>query len=241
MAAAKVSKFCPDCKQIKPVAAFAMNRHSHDGLHGYCRPCWAVRRRRPANRPRPVPPVPPFPGDLDRHAFGHWLSGLTDGEGCFLLKVHHYAEDHPLRPGQTCGISAQFDVQLRADDAPIIRLIHSFWACGTLIRTPGRGGRERPLVRLQIKTWCDLATVLVPHFETYPLRAKKARDFAIWRQAVLLGHRVSQRPRARRNDNPHSFSKWNDDDRATFVEMAARLVECRQYQEDEDHARTPFA
>jgi hypothetical protein len=25
-------------------------------------------------------PIEPFPADIDRDAFGHWLSGFTDGE-----------------------------------------------------------------------------------------------------------------------------------------------------------------
>ena len=30
-------------------------------------------------------PIPPFPGQTNRHYFAVWLSGFTDGEGCFSL------------------------------------------------------------------------------------------------------------------------------------------------------------
>src|SRR6185295_12914380 len=33
----------------------------------------------------PTGPIPPFPPEINRVAFGNWLSGLTDGEGCFFL------------------------------------------------------------------------------------------------------------------------------------------------------------
>ena len=53
--------------------------------------------------------IPPFPADIDRNAFGHWFSGLTDGEGCFYAK--------------TVGIHSPevgYVLALRADDRPAI-------------------------------------------------------------------------------------------------------------------------
>jgi hypothetical protein len=40
------TKYCPDCKQTKPITGFGRNRQSPDGLHYYCRECAAERQRR---------------------------------------------------------------------------------------------------------------------------------------------------------------------------------------------------
>jgi len=105
---------------------------------------------------------------------------------------------------------------MRGDDRSILEEIQSFFSCGLIhIHKPVR---TRPLghpgARLIFSRTPELIELIIPHFERGPLRAKKARDFAIWREAVQLLHRVATRPekvyRAGR------VVTWSDKDKADF-------------------------
>lgn len=55
--------------------------------------------------------IAPFPTTIDRDVFGAWLSGFTDGEGCFHLSL--------VKGKETGGLKAEFILQLRVDDADV--------------------------------------------------------------------------------------------------------------------------
>lgn len=169
--------------------------------------------------------IPPFPADLSREHFGHWLSGFAAGEACFFLRVN-------LRDRCRPNPQARFDIHLRADDGAVLRLIRSYWQAGH-VRT--RPARKRPTRDAQPKTeytvdhWRQLALILVPHFDAFPLHAKKARDFAIWKEAVVLGYRVAQRPFGSRGYGGGRFPKWTTAEIEYYAALAATLQAQRAF------------
>lgn len=124
-------------------------------------------------------PLVPFPDSIDRTYFGAWLSGFTDGEGCFSLRWSRYKDGRNQSP------RACFSICLRADDQATLSLIQSYLGCGTFKFT-GDSPERRPHVRLQISRISDLHNKVVSHFERFPLIAKKSHDFTIWKQAVAI-------------------------------------------------------
>jgi hypothetical protein len=103
--------------------------------------------------------------------FGHWFAGFFDGEGSLGI----YSDGRTYR----CTAS----IQLRADDEPILYEIIERLGMGALYRSPGHGNTAPQVSwRAERRTHCFR---LVELFDAYPLRAKKARDYAIWRQAVF--------------------------------------------------------
>ena len=166
--------------------------------------------------------IPPFPADVDREAFGHYLSGFVDGEGCFSL---HVEEGGRRRP------KAQFMIVLRADDSPILHQIQAFWGCGHFSLHENRGGVGKALQgRYRVHAWAHLAGVLVPHFDRFVLRAKKRRDYAVWREAVLLGHAVSQRPFRHEGHKGGRSSRWLPPEFARFVTLHDALRQVRRFE-----------
>jgi LAGLIDADG DNA endonuclease family protein len=158
----------------------------------------------------------------ERDAFGHWLSGFTDGEGCFYLGVG-------FRWGKYKVALARFDIQLRADDRVILEEIRAFWGVGH-IRYAGQQKRSRPKVVLRIFAASALANVVVPHFDRYPLRAKKQRDFLIWKRGVELYHRVQAGrivplPGGRGGTRP----RWTPGEMELFESLAIALREQRKF------------
>jgi LAGLIDADG endonuclease len=112
--------------------------------------------------------------------FGHWLAGFVDGEGCFTIR------DNKGRRGES--LICEFHMNLRRDDEPILQEIATWTGCGIVLRVEAiqtDGRKSNPQVRWVVSRRMELLK-LVRLFDRYPLRAKKANDFAIWRQAVLL-------------------------------------------------------
>lgn len=118
--------------------------------------------------------------------FGHWFAGFTDGEGCFLI--------HPVKVKGVTYYAAKFVIRLRDDDLPILTEIQRCLGFGRIHRftrqthTPGANPGASFEVANAYECWR-----LVEIFEHYPLRAKKRRDFDIWKRFVEL-HKI--RPNA---------------------------------------------
>jgi hypothetical protein len=120
--------------------------------------------------------------------FWNWFAGFVDGEGCFGI-AHR----------RTC-YTPTFALCLRADDRAILEEIQlRLGVCRFYTYTPWRVDLGRRCARVELRATNKAACVrLVEIFDEHPLRAKKAQDFEIWREAVLLwtqrvGHHGSGR------------------------------------------------
>ena len=112
--------------------------------------------------------------------FLSWFAGFTDGEGCFVIRKksqHSY--------------STVFAITLRDDDIDVLLKIQEVLKIGTVCRSvcvTNLGSCHVAHFRCYGKS--D-ALKLVEIFDSYPLQAKKARDYAIWRKAVLENQKSS--------------------------------------------------
>lgn len=109
--------------------------------------------------------------------FGNYMAGLIDGEGSFGLHIH--TQHKHLRP----MYYPRFNIHLRADDLPILLQVKDFLGVGKIYF---HNNIERnPMVSYQIDNVKDLIKV-IEVLDVCPLRAKKAREYQIWRACVLL-------------------------------------------------------
>jgi hypothetical protein len=179
------------------------------------------------------------------NSFAHWLSGFTDGEACFHLKVLKRKTSE--RPQLSCA----FQIGLRADDLDVLKQIQTYFGCGAIRPFQTKSKKVLPNAKpsnyFVIDSLQDLFTKVIPHFDAYPLRSKKARDYVIWREAVLLKHEVGLRPRGwlwmgqcseRRMGSPeHPVSlsgrsrRWTEADEQRFIALKHALEEGRKYKE----------
>ena len=107
-------------------------------------------------------------------ASAHWLAGLWDAEGSFMVR----------RQNRTRNWSCRASMKLRDDDARLLRDLRSQLGIGHIARIPARGG-SRPQVAWVIdsKLECQALATL---FSQYPLRGRKAGDLRIWSEVVAL-------------------------------------------------------
>lgn len=110
-------------------------------------------------------------------AFGYWFSGFFDGEGCFSVFSR-------MRPGRYAERRVGIQIMLRDDDVGVILSIKQNLNAGLTYATSKPNGRTNPKATFRVEQINDLAEVIVPLFEKYPLRSKKGREFPIWRSLV---------------------------------------------------------
>lgn len=116
-------------------------------------------------------------------SFGNWLAGFADGEGCFIIQ----------RVGSTTKTYiCNFVIAVRLDDREILDEVQRRLGLGKVTVRQQKGGMAAPQAWWGVIRKAECAQ-LVELFDAFPLRAKKARDFAIWREAVAEWHRFNNR------------------------------------------------
>jgi hypothetical protein len=162
--------------------------------------------------------IEPFPADIDRNHFGHYLSGFTDGEGSFALGL--CGRVPPRRDGKKIP-TANFRICLRADDFPILQLIQSYLGCGSFSFAAASAVRHGT-VQYTI-------SAVIPHFQHYPLRAKKRRDFVVWQEGVRLIREVGSIPRGQSGPRGGNTVRWTPGRMARFCELKETLAAGRGF------------
>lgn len=105
-------------------------------------------------------------------AFGHWLAGFIDGEGCFLIGEFE-GRYHPTMV-----------LKLRDDDRVLLDEIVECTGVG-YVRDRKAQGNSRPCTAWHVGSQAD-CVALVDLLDAYPMRSRKARDYAVWRRAVAV-------------------------------------------------------
>lgn len=159
--------------------------------------------------------------ELERVAFGNWISGLVDGEGHFSLNVRCEFPNR-IRP------SVEFTIGLRNDDIEVLQYIMEFLNCGQIYTSKGNGNKK-PVAYYKVWKPSDLLNSVVPHFEEFPLRAKKGRELPTWRAGVELIERVSARKVRPLFDGLGTMPKWDKEELEEFNNLVSKLAEIREY------------
>jgi hypothetical protein len=127
---------------------------------------------------------------LNDRDFCNWLVGFTDGEGCFGL---NWQNDKYF----VC----EFSFTARADDIPIYEIMKQRLGIGHAQpkdrtgRTDSEGHYHKPTGAFQIRNVTHLLNIIVPLFDQYELKTKKANEYPLWKRAVNIHyqHKILRR------------------------------------------------
>jgi hypothetical protein len=114
--------------------------------------------------------------------FAYWLTGFTDGEGCFSVsfnKRDRLKLGIEVRPSfSICqsGRREAFDSKIN-----ILNEIQAYFKCG-FIRTYKADG----MYKYEVRNVSDLHTHIIPHFEKYPLLTVKNKDFVNFKTIIRM-------------------------------------------------------
>ena len=106
----------------------------------------------------------------------YWVTGFTDGEGYFTLKV---SKSSSTRSGY--NVIPEFKLELHNRDIIILRKIHSFFGVGIISENEAINKAY-----FTVQSARDLANVIIPHFDKYPLITQKQGDFLLFKEAIDL-------------------------------------------------------
>jgi hypothetical protein len=97
-----------------------------------------------------------------------FVTGLTEGEGCFCVSLAIRAK---LRAG--LEVRPSFSLSLNEKDLRLPEALQAFFGCGRI-----RESKTDRTFKYEARSIGDLAGVILPHFERFPLRGCKARSCA---------------------------------------------------------------
>jgi hypothetical protein len=132
-------------------------------------------------------------------AFGYWLAGFVDGEGCFFIRRNVV----PYKGREYVTYGCSLSIAVRLDDLPVLEMIQRTLGMGKISsRNQKMSPLQKPAGALSISRKEDVVS-LVDLFDAFPLQSKKARDFEVWKRAVHhwdSHHRRGRQPAGRMPD-----------------------------------------
>ncbi|MEW6213300.1 MAG: LAGLIDADG family homing endonuclease [Acidobacteriota bacterium] len=148
-------------------------------------------------------------------AFGYWFSGFFDGEGCLGVMSRRRKDGYFER---RLGIQ----IMLRDDDVDAIRRIKDNLKIGLVYETSKPNRTTNPKATFRVEKIQDLAEIIIPLFEKYPLYTKKGREFTIWKRLVVAQYVSTLGGYSQRTSRPDEYN-------AAFDEGMNAIREIRTY------------
>ena len=109
----------------------------------------------------------------------YWISGFTDGEGCFTVSV---IKNPTTRFGRQ--IFPEFVITQGAKSLSALRWIKDYFGCGSIVLNKRYDNHNEDLYRYCVRSIPDLRDKIIPFFERYPLRTYKRNDFMVFKRVI---------------------------------------------------------
>ncbi len=111
----------------------------------------------------------------------YYVAGFIDGEGSFSVGIGKQRE---AKPGYE--LRASFEIELRADDQEILERILVTVGCGRIYDLSYDRYGWYPHAKYKISNRRDLTEHLFPLLDRYPLQAKKAEVYELFKKVVMM-------------------------------------------------------
>ena len=106
----------------------------------------------------------------------YWVTGFVDGEGTFMISILK-SKDRALG----WKVTPIFAIKLGGNDLELLGRIKSFFGVGNIVIVKSDGSAI-----FSVKSVKDIFSVIIPHFDKYPLLTKKQADFILFKTIVEL-------------------------------------------------------
>ena len=104
---------------------------------------------------------------------GNYISGYTDGEGCFSISISKRTK---LNVGWE--IKPSFAVGQNFDRAEVLHLMQNYFNCGHI-------RKDKKTLKYEVRKLEDLINLIIPHFKKYPMLSSKQKYFEKFEKICL--------------------------------------------------------
>jgi len=111
----------------------------------------------------------------------YWITGFTDGEGCFSIAV---IKIKTTKFGKQ--IFPEFVVTQGAKSLTALEKIKNFFGCGNIFINKRYDNHNENLYRYCVRSLGELNVKILPFFRKYPLQTYKQKDFLIFEKVVKM-------------------------------------------------------
>lgn len=119
--------------------------------------------------------TPVFP-KLDETNIPSYLSGYTDGEGCFCISVNRC-----LRNRVGWEVRPSFSVSQNNDRAEVLNIFQNYFGTGSI-----RPDRSDKTLKYEVRSIKILIEKVIPHFERFPLFSEKQKSFLLFKRLCQM-------------------------------------------------------
>ncbi len=115
----------------------------------------------------------------ERPRIEEWISGFTDGEGCFSVSIFR---NKTTKSGWQ--VFPEFVVTQGKKSLPALKIFQEYFGCGTIIQNIRYDDHREYLYRYCVRNLLDLRDNIVPFFQEHKLYTAKQKDFEIFADIV---------------------------------------------------------
>ncbi len=115
----------------------------------------------------------------ERLKIAYWITGFTDGEGCFSIAV---INNKTTKFGKQ--IFPEFVVTQGMKSLTALEKIKNFFGCGNIFINKRYDNHNENLYRYCVRSLGELNARIIPLFKKYPLQTYKQKDFLIFEKVV---------------------------------------------------------
>lgn len=109
-----------------------------------------------------------------------WITGFTDGEGCFTVSIMKSPAKYKL----SWQVFPEFVVTQSESSAKSLELIRDYFGCGYINRNKRKDGRKEDLLKYCVRSSSDLRNKIIPFFERNELQTYKKNDFKVFKKVI---------------------------------------------------------
>jgi len=95
----------------------------------------------------------------------NWITGFTDGDGCFFVKI---SKSSQAKLGSKTSLD--FNIRQHSRDVLLLSSLINFFKCGNIYETPG-------VAEFRVSKISDIQNIIIPFFKAYPLQSHKIQNF----------------------------------------------------------------
>jgi|SRR3989344_3947801 len=110
-----------------------------------------------------------------------WITGFTDGEGCFSVSFIRNKTSK-----SRWQIFPEFVITQGKKSLPVLKIFQNYFQCGKIFVNRRYDNHHEYLYRFCVRSVIDLREKIVPFFEKKVLRTWKRNDFLIFAQIIRL-------------------------------------------------------